>query len=575
MKKNLQPLSILIPLAIVSFSLARPAQTVFASPPSLPEFPKKNVWGRITPSVAWCGDPESAVTIEVHIVGRGDVRKVWVANLVAAEEDPPLEVFDDSSRGLLFYDDGSHGDAQAGDNVFTHDEIILPCTPSQVQSRGWTTFWGYVRVELADGSRQGENFGMLGGLIDPKYKGVFEIRDLGNNLSATAYALFIRDDQHEVMDSYPVANVYCGTSNYMAYRKLYSVLPDTFDVAMIMPGMQILRPKDLYENVPYDVLVSNAVEHIGLNPYDETARFGSAGRLKSVVFNSFGEIGISTHEVGHTWGMHLGASLGLIENPNNPLSHWSALTDIGGIMSAGYPDGAGGYGRFQYNGDETWSWIPNTRWPPYSPLELYVMGMIPPEEVPPVHVLQSPNLTDLNRITAASYATYTIDQIQAAEGGSRTPAAGASQKEFNVAFIVTQDTAYNEAAYAFFSVISHRLMSKDPPVEPTDFASFYWATGGRGTLNSRLPVDIADPAPPMDLAAATPTALLEPTPTGDEKTSVHSTGLPPSVNTPDLEPAERPASKSPVCNFPLLIGGMTILPGAWAAIRSGRKKRKA
>jgi len=554
-------------LAAFLFVLAIPAQTVLARPQSIPEFPKKNVWSRITSSVAWCGDAESTVTIEVHIIGRSDVRKVWVANLAAAAGDPPLESFDDSSKGLLFYDDGSHGDAQAGDNVFTHSELVLPCTPSQVQDNGWTTFWGYVRVELADGTRLGENYGMVAGLVDPKYKDVFAVRDFGNNLSSTAYAFFIQDAQHEVMDNYPVASVYCGTSNTMAYRKLYSVLPDSFDIALVMPGMQILRPKDFYENVPYDILVSNAVEHIGVNPYNETARFGSAGRLKSVVYHSFGDLSIATHEMGHTWGMHVGASLGLIEYPNNQLSHWNALTDIGGIMGAYYSDGAGNYGRFRYNGDETWNWVPNTSQNQFSPLELYVMGMIPPEEVPPVHILESPNLTDLTRITAASFTTVTMDQIQNIEGGARFPPAGESQKEFNVAFIVTQDTAYNDAAYAFFSLFSRLLMSKDPPGKPIFFKSFQWATGGRGTLNSRLPVDVADPAILPGMVTPSPTATLEITQT---ETLFQPTDRPPLPYPTETDTPTKASSGSPICNCPLLVGGLTILPGAWVAMRRRR-----
>jgi hypothetical protein len=571
--------------------LLLPVRIAQASPTALPDFPKKNVWSRITPSVAWCGDSNSSVTIEVHIVGRSDVRKVWVANLAAGAGDPPLEKFDDGSRGLLFYDDGTHGDAAAGDSVFTHDGLILPCNPAQLPgSRGWNTFWGFVRVELADGTRLGESFGMAAGLVDPKYKDVFAVRDWGNNLSATAYAFFIQDDKHEVMDSYPVANVYCGTSNYMAYRKLYSVLPDAFDIDVVMPGMQIVRPKDLYENVPYDILVSNTVEHIGLSPYHNTAAFGSAGRLKSIVYHSFGDPSVATHEMGHTWGMHFGAALGLIEDPSNPQSHWSALTDIGGVMGAYYNDGAGNYGHFHYNGDETWSWISNAAWEPFSPLELYVMGMIPPEEVPPVHILTSPNLTDLKRITTASYKTITIDQLQNLEGGPRNPSAADSQKGFNVAFIVTQDAAFNDAAYAFFSLISHYLMRRDPPDNQTYFASFYWATGGRGSLNTRLPVDVADPAVLPGLTAPASTATLESTDTvsadvrSKQTQKAQSAQTAQAAETPIPAAATaavaattsaataKPPSGSPICNCPILVGGLTILPGAWWAWRRKHKR---
>jgi hypothetical protein len=564
-------------LIALLIGLVKPAGIVFAKPQPIGEFPQRNVWTRVSPSVVWCGDAQSKTTIEVHIVGRNDVRKVWVANLDGTGEDAPLQAFDDSSKGLEFFDDGSHGDVKPGDNVFTHSELVLPCPPDRVADRGWSNWWGYVRVELANGIRQGNNYGMVAGLVDPKYKNVFAVHDFGNHLSATAYAFFIEDSGHEVVDQYPVANVYCGTANYNAYKKLYSVLPDAFDIALVMAGMQIVRPKDLAENVPYDVLVSNAVQHNGVGPHDDTVKFGSSGRLKSVVYHSFGDISISTHEIGHTWGMNLGASLGLVESyGSNVLNHWSPLTDIGGQMGAYYSDGAGHYGHFRYNGGETWSFTLNTQWEPYSPLELYAMGMIPPEEVPPVHILQSPNLTDLDRITAASYKTVTIHQIQDAEGGVRAPSAKDSQKDFTLAFLVTQDTAYNDAAYAFFSLMSYTLMGKDPPNAQTYFSSFYWATGGRGTLNSRLPVDLADPALLPGMAAPAPSATITPTPTMMTEASSTATSKPANGSSEQTIPAvqtpSKAASKFPFCNCPLLVGGLALFPGAWVMLRRKRAR---
>ncbi len=559
-------------LAVLVLGLGIPAQTVRAAPRAMGEFPQKNEWTRVTPSVVWCGDKDSPVTIEVHIVGRTDVRKVWVTGLNPSGEDAATKAFDDGSNGVEFFDDGTHGDASAGDNVFTHSGLVPPCNEYMMAVNGWANWWGFLRVELADGTLQGNNYGMVAGQVDPKYKDSFSIRDLGNHLSATAYAFFIEDSDHAVMDNYPVANVYCGTSNYQAYRKLYSVLPDAFDIALVMPGMQIVRPKSFAENVPYDILVSNAVQHTGLKPYNNTAAFGSSGRLKSIVYHSFGNISISTHEIGHTWGMHLGASLGLMESWQGEvmLGHWNEMTDIGGQMSAYYFDDAGHVGHFHYNGDETWSLISNIEREPFSPIDLYVMGMIPPEEVPPVHILQSPNFTDPNRITAASVQTVTMDQILKAEGGARVPATGESQKDFTMAYIVTQDTPYNDAAYAFFSLMSYNLMTKDPPDKRTFFTSFYWATGGRGTLSTRLPVDVADPAILPGMTTPTPSATLELTPTETDL----PTNRPPLPYLTETATYTKPASGSPICNCPLLVGGLIILPGAWVALRRRTIQRR-
>jgi hypothetical protein len=556
-------LTIFLP-AFVWAALALSANTALAAPRAFPEFPQKNAWTKITPSVVWCGDETSTVTVEVHIVGRTDVRKAWAVYRDDQGQEPSIESLDDNSPGRLF-DDGSHGDAQAGDNVFTRSGIVLPCNTYEGKIQGWSTWLGFLRVELADGTRQGNDYGMQAGHVDPKYKDSFAVRDLGNRLSATAYALFIEDFDHTVMSGYPIADVVCGKGNYQAYRKLYSLFPDDFDFALITPGMPIFHPGRLSENTPYDTLVANSVQHIGLSAYDHTALFGSSGRLKSVVYHSFGTLAIATHEIGHTWGMNLGARLGLTDLSAGYLSgHWNSLTDIGGQMSAYYFDSSGNTGHFHDNGDGTWSFISNWEREPYSPLDLYAMGLIPAEEVPSIHILQSPNLGDLKLITAASYKTISMNQITNAEGGLRVPSSAESQKDFNLAFIVTQDTAYNDAAYAFFSLMSYTLMSKDPPDTRTYFTSFYWATGGRGTLNSRLPVDVPDPTvlPGMEVATATPTS--EPIPTVAQNTQIES----PEVPSPEAVKLPTQASKdSPICNFPLLVGGLTILPGVWAVSR--------
>jgi hypothetical protein len=514
------------------------------------EFPHSDAWGRVTPSIIWCDDPDSTVTFEVHIVGRNDVARVWITDLGTDEAEERAELFDD----------GTHGDAAAGDNVFTLAEVSMPCRPGFIATQGGFNPWhGMLRVELKNGTQGGNNYGIASvGMVHSDYKGFFSVQDFGNGLSATAYAFFIQDSNHEVMDGYPIASVTCGTSNFMAYRKLYSVLPDVFDFAMVMPGMQIQRPGDLAENVPYNVLVSNSAENIGMDILDNTAHFGSSGRLKSVIYHSFGKLDIFDHEVGHTWGMAIGQSLGLInEDYDVNQGHWNKMADIQGQMGAYFFGNSGAIGHFAYNGDETWHLVANTEVEPYSPLELYVMGLIPPEEVPPIHILTNPNTADLNRITA-TYRTVTIDQVIQAEGGPRNPTYAESQKAFSLAFIITQDVPFNDAAYAYFSLLAHSLVTEEAP-ESCCLAPFYWATGGRGTLTTLLPVDLPDP-----FAVAEPTSTEEvsvPAPateTIEVLPGTESTEVPPVTETP--------APLLPICGSTLLVF-LLVLPVCLAIFR--------
>lgn len=500
-----QSIVLLIVSVILMLGLMLPSSAVSSLPD---EFPQKNAWTRSSPSVVWCNDPASPTTLEVHIVGRTDVARVWLTNLGTSNEEGRAELFDD----------GTHGDAQAGDNIFTLGGVVLPCNPVYLTPAGYYNWLGMLRIELDNGVQTGNDAGMLIGMVHLDYKNVFPVQEFGNGLSSTAYAFFIQDSKNEVMDSYPLASVTCGTGNYMAYRKLYSVLPDIFDFAMVMPGMPIFHPNNLGENVPYDVLVSNSVQKIGMEIVDNTAQFGSAGRLKSAIYHSFGSTDIFDHEVAHTWGAAIGQSLGLLyENYIVNMGHWGEMTDTQGQLGAYYFDPGGAVGHFAYNGNETWRWIANSEVEPYSPLELYVMGLIPPEQVPPIHILQSPNTNDLNRITVASYRTVTIDDFLRAEGGARIPSVAESQKDFNLAFIITQDGPYNDAAYAFFSLLSYELMSKDQPRRYSSLAPFYWATGGRATLNTRLPTNLPTPRLPVNLTA--PGAAIQTSPSGTISTT--------------------------------------------------------
>ena len=467
---------LLLSFAAIFTSIAMPKPACASSPTEMGFLPQEDSWTQATPSVVWAGDPASTTTIEAHILHHKDVKRAWVENLWPTVEEEPFEL----------YDDGTHGDKKAGDRVFTRSDISLNYNNRQIGLKHGYLFWiGTLQVEMENGTQmicRDMNVAM----VDPKFKGEFPVKDFGRGLSATPYAFFIQDSGHKVIDSYPVSDVYCGKANYNAYKKLYSVYPDVFDYAMMMPGMQIFRPRDLAENVPYNVLVSNQIQHIGLPKVDKTKSFGSAGRLKSVQFASFGCIQIQDHEMGHAWGPIIGKSLGLIEETDSiNLGHWNHMADIGGQMGWGYfTDSAAG--RLAYNGDETWRLITSDFNRPYAPMELYLMGLIPSSEVPDVHILKDPDHTNMQRITAGSYKTVTMAQILKSAGGERIPSANESQKDFNLAFIVTQDLPYNDAAYTYFSLLSRELMSKNPPRKNDALALFYWATGGRATLNTYL-----------------------------------------------------------------------------------------
>jgi hypothetical protein len=554
-------------LALVVASFA-PAFSASAQQQSI-DFPQSNYYVRTTPGVLFC-DQRNELVLEVTIVRRPDVKRVFITDSAGG-----IPVRDDNAPGVTYgemFDDGENDDAKAGDRVFTR-RMSPPC---DIGKWGYGVANLYLRVEFANGQFGNSWYPINVGVVANQYRGVFDVKDFGNGLSATAYAFFIEDPKGEVIGSFPLANVMCGVTNFMAYRKLYSVLPDAFDFALVTPGLQVFRPGDFVENIPYAINVSNRVENIGMKIFDNTKMYGSAGRLKTVIYDSFGYLDVVDHEILHAWGTDLGKSLGLIDTDSifdgfTFEGHWNEYTDIGGQLQYFYVDSIYGSGHFTSNGNGTWTFtdkIKGNMNQPYSPLELYIMGLIPPKEVPPVHILSNPKFYSQSRVIPESYKTITIEDIMRAQGGPRNPPAETSQKDFTMAYIVVQDIPFNEAGYAYASLMAYHLTSKNPPDNRSNsqyrfFMPFYWATGGRSTLETRLPVDLPEPLNLPNREPATPTPTIQATAAPESTAEPEPTTLvPPTAPAPDEQPTP-PAESAPPAGCSMLPLGLVLLPGAW------------
>ncbi len=415
------------------------------------------------------------------------------------------------------YDDGTHGDRVANDGIYTRDNVTSQGMATRMWFGGTHSIHG-LYVEITKSSGEKERHGLASfGIVDKSQR--FPSVKLGDGLYATEYAFFIVDKKGEIFPGFPLTEIWCGKTNFAAYQKLYSVFPDVFDFIVVMPSGTLFDPDDYGERTPYYVAAKNDVQHIGVPIFDETAKFGSAGRLRGVIYHSFGCGAILDHEIGHAWGFLLGHDLGLIEDyyEGARYGHWADNTDIGGQVGAFlFTDET--FGQLKSNEDGTFRLLDGDEIQektfPYSKLALYAMGLIPPEEVPPVHILINPDYSDLNRITAERVDTITIEQIMAAEGGERIPPYEESQKDFNIAFIAVSDREFTPAEMAFFSLIAKFFSSKS---EGEHYLTpFYTATGGRATLNARLPVEIPTPVPtdtPTPVPTDTPTPVPTETPT--------------------------------------------------------------
>ena len=149
------------------------------------------------------------------------------------------------------------------------------------------------------------------------------------------------------------------------------------------------------------------------------------------------------HEMGHRWGAFVSAKVGGETIPLGP-THWARGLQARVAFPYQRPIEASimGGGVWQDNFDGTYTqldddyYVPATGW---SYLDLYLMGLISPAEVPDFFVLRNlvPAGKDANGhpIFKADRTKVTIQDVIAAEG-ERSPGVDKSQRQFNTGMVM-------------------------------------------------------------------------------------------------------------------------------------------
>lgn len=422
-------------------------------------------YARWTPGVIYV-DGNSKTNLEVWT--KGDIES--------------MELVSGSLRFGLLNDDGLDADKKAGDNIWTYKGF----------TREYTTYWfpGYssygtsVIITRTDGTKEEVSMPSIGFAEKKNYQAV----KVKTNFYATKYAAFIVDKKGRMLGGkMPLSDVTCGKGNELVFKTFYQGFGDLFDFLAVMPAVAIYHPDDYRENVPYCVPVQNKVQNIGVPIFNKTAQFGSRGKLKAVIYHSFGSGAIFDHEWGHNWGVRIGDAL-----------HFSGENNIyhGGDTGWHYTSYANQVGqmgslpqlKLEKNDDGTYKAtkvFDEAEKHLYTPLTLYQMGLVPASKVPPVKILRNHLYPDFEGIPENEFDTYTIQQIMAANGGERIPAYPNTQKKFRMALIVVSDRKFTQAEYDYFSSMAKYLGSKENGNQYV--TPFYATTGGRAKLNTRLP----------------------------------------------------------------------------------------
>ena len=444
------------------------------------------------------GKQETRLEVELD-TGEKPPNSVYVITLTELLVDGAL------SNMVLLLDDGTYGDRIAGDHVYTHGGIRIPEDfllkyPLKDRDRRVDTiqFLQNLNVPTA-GSGTVEsipfdsNSGPTLGVVDPNYR--VAIYPVASDIRMSDRVVNLQVDS-SFSDSFLQPGLVLAENSLYnrALRRFYEVFRDDYDFIFILPQSSVPGAAADF------TLIANEARGVGLEVgINSAGQVGSAGRLQGVARVPLEPQGPFLQMMMRQWGVYLDPKFGFGE----PIYAGSwGLSGVNGILGGFDP------ATLRNNGNGTvdvdfFQPAGSGDSKPYSPLELYLAGMLPPEFVSPVPVIRNGVIEARGRaftIRIGSLETVTIDQIIAAHG-PRIPAYLTAQKDFRAAFIALSTHPFEESEFAYFHVIAEHMTQRDSSTEET----FFQATQGEGTLDTMLG-EFKDPA----LAAI---RVPQPTPT--------------------------------------------------------------
>ena len=268
-------------------------------------------------------------------------------------------------------------------------------------------------------------------------------------------------------------------------KEFYRYFEDNFDFIVVLRNLDRFESSFGYAGI--SLSASSDVLGIGIDPFQNGGVWGSYGKLLSVVeLVEYDGIknGPMLHELVHQWGVDI------IDGPGGHWGFSSADGLLGGFDAAELTDL--GDGRYTAGDFPTMGWAQSIR--PYSPIELYLAGLIAPDDVPDLLVAQNADwVRDENGGVSTSEAgdpifaaseilTLTVEDI-IEEHGPRVPSHADSQKAFRAAVLLLIDDTHPgtrerlDTASDLASWFSHPGNDSDDGTY-----NFYEATGGRATL---------------------------------------------------------------------------------------------
>ena len=361
--------------------------------------------------------------------------------------------------------------SSSGGGVWTanlsHAQLLFGSTPEDVNRN----FIGFLKT--FEGATQVEQLNVFVDVLDENIPSVV-VSSLANDVRATRYVANIW------MPFLP--NTYDSQLQAIT-QKLYTYFPDDFDFVNIVFALPAFRGGNGNGN-RYHFGVKNAVSGIGITQINNTAQYGSAGKLLGISvfpvpsFFDMGETG-SIHELGHQW-----INFSSLQILRQGMPHWPASTLARGVMGLSIA-GSNVGGSFPYDivpAGGGYQYVNSGVTNEFNDFDLYLMGLLAPGNVANQLVAQNQSQQPCHMCPVA-VTTVSINDVIAAQG-ARVPDAASSQKQFRFAtIIVTRDRLLTDNELAFF----HRFALRGEATQPIPYSSGLaqgttkpWAVATRG-----------------------------------------------------------------------------------------------
>lgn len=357
-------------------------------------------------------------------------------------------------------------------------------------------FSGELRPEILNLEIKAENDENFKFWLEPQQSGYYftaaatrKMIDLGNNLylHPDGLALEYRQGANQAV---------AGEKIQLTAQNVYQLFEDEFDFLVFLYNVGNMA--EISGEVAGNAKpISNDVQGIGSELFDNSSVYGSQGRLKCIIhLTSRRQIkGAFLHEVMHNWGaFDFGQQfIGIDGTQEINAGHWG-ISSVNGMLG-GFDINTlernvdGDPHKYKASCSQTdWCFgTVNSSNYAYGPLELYLMGFLPPEEVPDIHYFTgvSGSATENPSKNGIFYAeeehVLRIEDI-IDRFGPRIPDHNHSQKDFRALIIIVTKDPVNDREWGLIESDMTKMQKQGSSGYQYGNMNFYEATGGQGTL---------------------------------------------------------------------------------------------